>query len=88
VLKPGIQMHIYEVWSNEHEPIRGRLVTEHTIGQCRRLYAYLYSFEGREHHYIIVSHEAFTREACLSFAKTMHEGKISRLLVNLAGIGI
>lgn len=83
MLKPGIQTHIYEVWSNEQEPIRGRVIAEFTFAQCKRQYAYHYSFEGREHTYHIVSHEAFSRETCLSFAKAMHEGKVHRLSIDL-----
>jgi len=85
-LKPDYQRHIYEVWSNEKQPIAGRCVTEFSVGQCKRYYEYSYTFTGRQHEYIIVSHESFSREACLSFATAVHEGKISRLSIDISGI--
>lgn len=83
-LKPGRQEHVYEIWSNDIEPIRGRVITEYTAGQCRNQYAYYYRFEGREHVYTIVSHEAFTRETALSFATALYERKVYRLQIDLA----
>lgn len=82
-LKPGLQVHIWEVWIGENQEIRGRLIEEWRVSQIKSLYDYNYQIEGREHVYHIVSHDAISREQAIWFAKEVHAGKVRRLHIDV-----
>jgi len=74
---------VYEVWRNE-ENLRGSIVDDRPFWKAQRDHECVYDLKGREAHYLIVSDDrSITREEAISFAKAVHEGKVSRLRVDL-----
>lgn len=86
ILRPPLKEHLWEVWHGENAELRGRLIVEWRAAQLPRLYEYYYKIEGREHIYVIVSHDAVTRDEAIWFAKQEYAGALRRININLKGV--
>ena len=83
-LTPKYTYHQWEVWVDENQGLRGRIIEEWRIAQLKNLYEYHYEIKGREHIYYIVSHDAITRSQAIWFASQLHEGKVRKVRIDVS----
>jgi len=81
---------IIEVWEmyEVEEKYRAHIVDWKPWYQSIRDYECVFNIRGKAaHYYIVTSDRSITRAEAISFAKALYEGKISRVHVDLSGIG-
>jgi len=77
---------VYEVWRNE-ENLRGSIIDDKPFWKAKQAHECVYDLKGREAHYLIVSDDrSITRAEAISFAQALHQGKVSRLRIDLTSV--
>jgi len=83
-INPVIQVwEMYEI----DETYRAHVIDWKPWYQAIRDYDCVFDFRGKTAHYIIVTGDrSITRQEALHFAKALHEGKVSRLHIDLTSV--